>query len=311
MHPPSSLRTVASVIAAAGLIVPASTGAAAGRPRLLYDAPPVRAGDPFVVRTVRPDGSGDRAVTTGAGALASPDGRWVAVQRAGALWVVGADGSRAHAIAPFARAYRWSQDAARLAFSDAGTGVFEVRADGSGRRLVYRGPADPVGYADHRRRLVVMRQDDHHRFQLRLVDLRTGGVRSLRARSSSAAVSPDGRRIAYGAAWVTDLRTLHRRRVARGAVVAGTRPWSPDGRRLVVERGLPPSIAVVGVAHGRIRSLTRGTGLGDLRPAWSPDGRWIAFVRGGAALRVVRPDGAGGRLVAHRIAPYHVAWLPG
>lgn len=52
-------------------------------------------------------------------------------------------------------------------------------------------------------------------------------------------------------------------------------------------------------ADGRVRQLTRNR-IDDFSPAWSPDGRLVAFVRGssaGTALFVMRPDGAGVRRI--------------
>jgi Tol biopolymer transport system component len=52
-----------------------------------------------------------------------------------------------------------------------------------------------------------------------------------------------------------------------------------------------------------LKQVTRGARVHDTVPAWSPDGRWIAFVRadgepdstftGPGRLVLVRPDGSG------------------
>ena len=55
------------------------------------------------------------------------------------------------------------------------------------------------------------------------------------------------------------------------------------------------------LSGGRLRELARGRA-----PAWSPDGRWIAFLSGqkvGSAIFLVHPDGTG----LHAIGPRHVA----
>jgi TolB protein len=54
----------------------------------------------------------------------------------------------------------------------------------------------------------------------------------------------------------------------------------------------PPAIYLATADGSRVRRLTDGEG-----PAWSPDGRRIAFVRG-AELRLIEVDGSGERLLA-------------
>jgi serine/threonine-protein kinase len=80
---------------------------------------------------------------------------------------------------------------------------------------------------------------------------------------------------------------------------------SPDGRRLAVGLG-----ATTGGLNVWIKQLDRGPvtrlsfGGEDRRPAWSPDGRWVAFVRDTAATSIVvaRPaDGSGQDRVLARL----------
>src|SRR6266446_6815063 len=60
--------------------------------------------------------------------------------------------------------------------------------------------------------------------------------------------------------------------------------WSPDGKSIVfthtftpTEEGLPKTdLSVVGVGDGAIRSLVH-TAAAEIRPVYSPDGRWIAY----------------------------------
>ena len=84
---------------------------------------------------------------------------------------------------------------------------------------------------------------------------------------------------------VLDLRTRKLTRVAGSAQVAeiDAVSWSPDGTRLVLsayrqnEHG---GLYVVDVASKRLAPLLVH-GAGARAPAWSPDGRVVAFVRGG------------------------------
>lgn len=67
---------------------------------------------------------------------------------------------------------------------------------------------------------------------------------------------------------------------------------APDGTR---------QIALVSIAGGRLRWLTRAPGHNE-SPAWSPDGRTIAYLSIGKedelALWVMHPDGGGKRRLA-------------
>ena len=59
--------------------------------------------------------------------------------------------------------------------------------------------------------------------------------------------------------------------------------WSPDAKWLVITDTSvrPPPLALVSVDDGQKRPLTSpsATSYGDFEPAFSPDGRWLAFLR--------------------------------
>ncbi len=114
-----------------------------------------------------------------------------------------------------------------------------------------------------------------------------------------ATLSPDGTRLALLLQWkypdgqepeqlaVLDIRTKTLTRVAGSAQVAeiDAVSWSPDGKRLVFSayRNNPHGgLYVVDLATKRLTPLLVH-GAGARMPAWSPDGRSIAFVRGGGA----------------------------
>jgi Tol biopolymer transport system component len=130
--------------------------------------------------------------------------------------------------------------------------------------------------------LVALRLDDGARRQL------TRGF----AEDEQAAWSPDGRRLAFtrdGNVAVLDVTTRHVRVLASGR----DPDWSPDGRRLVfgVFSQKREWLATISADGTRKRALgPGGRGVLVARPAWSPDGKLIAFEEG-AGLWVTDPAG--------------------
>lgn len=75
--------------------------------------------------------------------------------------------------------------------------------------------------------------------------------------------------------------------------------WAPDSRRLVyaAQRDGATRLYLYDLATRAERQLTRGEG-NDVSPVFSPDGRWVAFARGGRELRVVEAATGEERLLA-------------
>jgi Tol biopolymer transport system component len=141
--------------------------------------------------------------------------------------------------------------------------------------------------------------------------------RTVIAEGSQPAYSATGDQIAYVVG--TTLYVANANGHERRAIAQGTNPaWSPSGDRLVVEQGTSdegdtstgsPNLAIVDVETGASRPLSKRAGS----PAWSPDGRYIAFVdyrsQAFRSITRIRPDGTG-RKVIYRADPQWATAAP-
>jgi Tol biopolymer transport system component len=92
--------------------------------------------------------------------------------------------------------------------------------------------------------------------------------------------------------------------------------WSPDGTRLAVGFGIGENCGIYLITPDGARSerLTDGTTI-DFRPAWSPDGRTIAFIAYAktdaaatdSGVFIISSDGTGKRRIDYR-TPSYVLW---
>ncbi len=112
---------------------------------------------------------------------------------------------------------------------------------------------------------------------------------------------------------VTDLATLRPRTVSVAKWVTGG-GISPTGKRAVLEaRG---DIFTLPAEEGVVRNLTNSSGVAERFPAWSPDGKWVAYFsdRTGEYELTVRPaDGTGSERTVTKLGPgfrYHPFWSP-
>jgi TolB protein len=137
-------------------------------------------------------------------------------------------------------------------------------------------------------------------------DLATGSRRAVANYSglnTSAAISPDGRRVALILSksgspdlFVCDADGSNLRQLTKTPEDESSPTWSPDGRTIcfVSRAGGQPALYTIPAEGGSMRKITtRGVAMAT-EPAWSPDGRQIAFTtlrRGGFEILLVPPQG--------------------
>ena len=113
-----------------------------------------------------------------------------------------------------------------------------------------------------------------------------------------------------GVLWVMNADGSEQRRLALAH--PGMR-WSPDGQKLALGEGAILVIDTDGSGQERLTSPVYNGA--DLRPAWSPDGRTIAFIRyqpsdESEELWVMNADGSGQRRLARNAWHETPAWSP-
>lgn len=260
--------------------------------------------------TARADGSGSAQLTSAPrwdlDQRWSPDGKQVAFTRVDLLgvystvWVVNVDGSDAHAVADsaYAELPKWSPDGRWIAYqeqTDFGTGglrantsfdLWIVRPDGTKSRMLTSGGT-------------------------------AGSSADFIGQGSAWAWSPDGKQIAVVSEpgedrfviGVVNVATGRRRFVGNGMYFA----WEPNGKRLVLGTGkfegsgVCTGLWLVPASGGTRQRVPGARNTCDTDPAWSPDGRWIAFSRNDAGPWVVRPDGTQ-RARSRRVTAASVKW---
>ncbi len=105
-------------------------------------------------------------------------------------------------------------------------------------------------------------------------------------------LSPDGRKVAFTARGEVFAAAAKdggdAARVTMTPAAEAQLAWSPDSRRLVYssERDGAPRLVIYDFTTSTETPLTAAT-VGDYAPQFSPDGKSIAFVRGGTELRVI------------------------
>jgi Tol biopolymer transport system component len=163
-----------------------------------------------------------------------------------------------------------------------------ARTDGSGRRVLPYGTVtrdiDGPSFAPDGRRIVFADlSGDGLTDQLRTAGLGSKSTRLLRSRRrefiSGPQWSPRADRIVYGAANSVNVVDARSGRVISAILERGTGPdWSPDGTRIAYSTG--SQIDVVAANGRHLHTIVPATdNVGVWSPAWSPNGRSIAWIR--------------------------------
>jgi Tol biopolymer transport system component len=283
------LEPLGLAAAAGALVLLLSSPADAAFPgqngRIAFTVEPRERGEPLssTIETILPSGRGRRVLDTCPSGDCShffpawsPSGRRLAfgIRDAGPTQrfaIVRANGTELREVPQLVGRYpspAWAPSGRRLVFPGE-DGLFTARTDGTHLIRVTQKP--PVFEAAWSETGLIAFANDDDPYRARFVD---DGIWTVR---------PDGSR----------LRRLVRDRYNAASPAAPD--WSPHGSKVAFEYAdsTDYEVHVADAATGRHRRLTT---RGGAEPAWSPDGRFIAFIRSGD-LWVMRSNGRGERLI--------------
>jgi Tol biopolymer transport system component len=213
----------------------------------------------------------------------SPDGKRIAFDRGGEIWVMNAAGGDRRAIGVDGAEPAWSRDGRRIVYRNIGSGdlgLATVKLDGTGFRQLtsYIGDSQPTWSA--RGLIAFVHYENGHQG---IVTMTSSGKQRRTVLRDCACdhpdFSPDGRLLAYAAGSASQLFVArpdgsHRHQLTRSG---GTEPaWAPSGRYLAYQRN--DDIYVIhsdGTRAHRIAYNPKHDIAGDVtgdygQPAWQP-----------------------------------------
>jgi Tol biopolymer transport system component len=230
----------------------------------------------------------------------------------------------------------WSPDGRRFAFrwfrSADSLGVFVAESDGSGVKLLVDGGVTPNWSPDGR---FIGHAAPGGLFIVDVAAAIRGSDTAGRTLTESTQPqeypdwSPDGERLLFAGyrtegpgggsydIWTIDADGSNLLDLTPWPSLEYGATWSPDGKQVVfgslrgsaVERG--EDLFIIDANGDNLARLTSTGGNGA--PAWSPNGRWIAFVSnrvGNPDVYLMRPDGSRlRRLTTHRAGGYSPTWI--
>lgn len=277
----------------------------------------------------------------------APSGQIAFVGSGGQLQVMNADGSDVRTLnVGRGSDPAWSPDGAKLAFTG-DSGIFVTTAAGDGAVRLTTGGMEPSWSPDGSRIAFVMVRWDSSAAdptltqRIAVVNTDGSGFAWLSAGpyDDSPAWSPDGTRIAFVRSFNDDLTPsaiyimvaanpsvmIAPSYLPQGALCAQSAPaWTPDGQSLLFWTACPNGI---GNSTGFGFALANSNGSGTMtpivsdvdetyysKPAWSPDGKWIAFASPGilyeemtSTIYVMQGKGSKAKAIGQGTRP---AWRP-
>lgn len=259
------------------------------------------------------------APTPSGGGTAAPE---LAFTRAGDIWTIGADGTRARPLLRDAYSPAWSPDGSKLAFVSSRSGdeeIYVARADGTGVKRLTKLPGhdlSPAWSSDGRRIAFT------HNAEIWTMSASGAEKRRLVAKAKPwhEHYSPTwhGAAIVYSSTRVAAFNTeLFRVPARRLTFTKGSEDvfgddsmpdFSPDGRRIAFtsNRDQQGEIYVMNANGSGQKRLTRRAD-DDWAPDFSPDGKRIAFTQLPGTVWTMDADGTGLRKLTSGVDP---DWRP-
>ncbi len=234
----------------------------------------------------------------------SPDGKWLAMDLQGSIWVLPAAGGAARRVTDIfndARQPVWSPDGKAIVFfgyRDGGYHLWSVAPDGTGQRELTRGAFDDREPAfSHDGSRIAFASDRGNPlgsdYNIFVLDLRSGEVRQLThdpAEDMMPSWSPDDRQVAFASTrenghgvWAVDASGGPERRVVETGSRIDAAGWGPGG---IVAHGVEGSR---GWLEAGGKTITGSEMVFPFRPSFLPDGSFYYTADG-----KIRRRGSGG-----------------
>jgi Tol biopolymer transport system component len=256
----------------------------------------------------------------------SPDGKRIAFDRQGSIWVVSPQGGEPSELVKDASSPAWRHDGHGLVFTR-GTNLWETDLTTGDVRQLTSGPHSDMWPAVARDGAIAYSQYDH---EVNVYWQPVGGAQNDVVQLTSSTnenfgprLSMDGSRVLYysrrtgdNEVWIGDRKTGKDQNLSNdNAADDRLADWSPDGKEIVFmsSRGGSYELWIVKTdGSGIPRPLTHqqltvagSTMEAEGGPRWSPDGERIAYIapfEGGTAVWTIAPDGTGASATVARNA---------